>query len=245
MDRLDLSAKREDMVIMAPKGPPRNRNRRLLGAGTRTSLLWDPAMGALWRANATHPATAQNNTSSGPIIEPAGQQANQAPGTTKHKQTWEPTLGVWSLLLKVSSTRRTLPCLDSRSKFLLTLYLRYCQATPASHSKFAFPAASSRRSARPWGKARLRSPFEIRKPSNQSRPSACPSQQQLGRCPASSCDFPLVARRFLTGRLLSLSTSSPLPASIAADGPPSTPSAPPAAFVETCSPPQRTSRPPE
>lgn len=54
MDRLDLSAKREDMVIMAPKGPPRNRNRRLLGAGTRTSLLWDPAMGALWRAQC-HP----------------------------------------------------------------------------------------------------------------------------------------------------------------------------------------------
>lgn len=144
---------------MAPKGPPRNRNRRLLGAGTGTSLLWDPAMGALWRANATHPATAQNNTSSGPIIEPAGQQANQAPGTTKHKQTWEPTLGVWSLLLKVSSTRRTLPCLDPRSKFLLTLYLRYCQATPASHSKFAFPAASSRKKRPPVGEGSPPQPF--------------------------------------------------------------------------------------
>ena len=126
----------------------------------------------------------QSTTSSGPIIEP-GEPGCQGKlqGTVCMQKT--------NQLLKVSSTRRAL-CSSQRFSFSSILHCRrHCtstvptclavlrntaQATPASHSKFAFPICEQERSAvPPWGEGSPPSP--IRRPETlQSSPA-----RQLGR----------------------------------------------------------------
>jgi len=202
---LDLSAQREEieeMVIIGPKGAPRNRNRRRLGrepgpglpcCGTRR---WAP-----WRANATSRAEQYIiGTQHGTSRRPGGVQ-----GTARASKRG-------SQLLKVSSTGSFVLDLSFHPNLLFTLYLPHCQATPASHSKFAFPAVSARKKRLAVG-GRLASAALLKygnPPINPARPPARHSSSLAA--PPRSCDFPLVARRppLLAGRLLSLSTSPPL-----------------------------------